>query len=188
MYTQMKGLASSGSWSRRSEEDIQEEVAACNLHQLSQQPIATHKGMHHKWQCCNNKAIAMSMYLSIAYCFKWFESEAPYFIQHTPKAPHITGSGVLLVTDGFWSCPLYRDHSSMREIVVFFIQVTRQTKVSNLQYKTISIKKHAITIVQDIEQTLHTQAFVTSTFLAARSRWTNDLLERYCMPKATCWE
>ena len=80
------------------------------------------------------------MYLSIAYCFKWFESKAPYFIQHTSKAPHITGNGVLFVTDSFWSCPLYRNHSSMREIVVFFIQVTRQSKISNLVYKSTIIQ------------------------------------------------
>ena len=109
-----------------------------------------------------------TVYLSIAYCFKWLESKAPYFIQHTSKAPHITGSGVFFVTDSFRCCPLYGDHSSMREIVGFFIQVTRQTKICNLQVQCIRIKLTAI--MQHSEQTLHTQAFVTSTFLAARSR------------------
>ena len=31
---------------------------------------------------------------------KWFVSETPYLIHDTTKAPHITGSGVLLVVDG----------------------------------------------------------------------------------------
>ena len=36
--------------------------------------------------------------------------------------------------------------------------------------------------------TLHVNPFVTSMFLAARSRWRNDLAERYCIPRATCFE
>ena len=28
--------------------------------------------------------------------FKWFVSQAPYFIHHSSKTPHITGSGILL--------------------------------------------------------------------------------------------
>ena len=36
--------------------------------------------------------------------------------------------------------------------------------------------------------TLHTSSLVTNTFLAARSRWTNALVERYCIPRATCCE
>ena len=31
---------------------------------------------------------------------KWSVSETPYLIHDTTKAPHITGSGVLLVVDG----------------------------------------------------------------------------------------
>ena len=31
---------------------------------------------------------------------KWFMSKTPYLIHDTAKAPHITGSGVLLVVNG----------------------------------------------------------------------------------------
>ena len=42
----MKGLTSSGSWSCRPKEDIQEVVAACTLYQFSQQPIPFQKDMN----------------------------------------------------------------------------------------------------------------------------------------------
>ena len=47
--------------------------------------------MHHK---------SPFAYIAIAVIFKRFVSETPYLIHDTTKAPHITGSGVLLVMNG----------------------------------------------------------------------------------------
>ena len=41
-----------------------------------------------------------SKYLQISMLFKRFVSETPYLIHDTAKAPHITGSRVLLVVNG----------------------------------------------------------------------------------------
>ena len=45
-------------------------------------------------------SVIMCSNLRIAISFKWFVSETPYLIHDTTKAPHITGSGVLLVVEG----------------------------------------------------------------------------------------
>ena len=37
--------------------------------------------------------------LQVCVLFKWFVSETPYLIHDTAKAPHVTGSGVLLVVE-----------------------------------------------------------------------------------------
>jgi hypothetical protein len=42
----------------------------------------------------------MISYIWVGVAFKWFVSETPYLIHDTPKAPYITGRGVLLVVDG----------------------------------------------------------------------------------------
>ena len=39
-------------------------------------------------------------HICITVFFKWFVSETPYLIHEAPKAPHITGCGVLLVVEG----------------------------------------------------------------------------------------
>ena len=39
-------------------------------------------------------------YFWISMIFKWLVSKTPYLIHDTTKAPHVTGSGVLLVVDG----------------------------------------------------------------------------------------
>ena len=39
-----------------------------------------------------------------------------------------------------------------------------------------------------VKNTLQMHELVTRTFLAARSLCTNPLAERYCIPRATCWE
>ena len=41
--------------------------------------------------------LIVSLYLRIIAAFKWLVSKTPNLIHDTPKAPHITGSGVLLV-------------------------------------------------------------------------------------------
>ena len=38
----------------------------------------------------------VDMYLSVGVAFKRLVSKAPYLVHHSSKAPHITGSGVLL--------------------------------------------------------------------------------------------
>ena len=45
--------------------------------------------------------------LNVGGSLKWFVSKAPDLIEQTAIAPDITGSGVLLVVNGLWSCPLH---------------------------------------------------------------------------------
>ena len=45
-------------------------------------------------------------------------SQTPYFVKDTTITPHITGCGVLLEVDGLGGSPLYRNHSSSRNVVI----------------------------------------------------------------------
>ena len=72
------------------------------------------------------------MYLVVGEVVKWFHAKCPYFVHDHSKAPHVTGSGVLLVVESLWSCPFHRDFSSTRDIVVSVLQSSRHTKVCNL--------------------------------------------------------
>ena len=56
--------------------------------------------------------------------FKWGVSETPYLIHEAPKAPHITGCGVLLVVEGLWGCPLDWNLPSFGEVVALLRQIT----------------------------------------------------------------
>jgi len=49
--------------------------------------------------------------LHIGVLFKWFVSETPYLIHEAPKAPHITGCGVLLVVEGLYVYMLCNGHT-----------------------------------------------------------------------------
>ena len=60
----------------------------------------------HFFHCLQEKIVNIIIYgdfitcnLCIAEKFKRFVSETPYLIHDTTKAPHITGSGVLLVVE-----------------------------------------------------------------------------------------
>ena len=87
-------------------------------------------------------------HLRVAIAFKWLVSKTPYLIHQTPKSPHITGCGVLLIVQSLrtqmavaglellqfdfiylWSCPFHRDLASMRYIVGRLLQVTGHTKI-----------------------------------------------------------
>ena len=48
---------------------------------------------------CENDLIPhnVAIYLRVGITLKWLVSQAPYLIHESTKAPHITGSGVLLV-------------------------------------------------------------------------------------------
>ncbi|MCG8621740.1 MAG: hypothetical protein MJE68_07040 [Proteobacteria bacterium] len=72
-------------------------------------------------------------YLKIAVFLKWLASEAPDLIEQTAIAPDISGSGVFLVVDGFWSCPLHWYHTTVRNIIILICQVSRHAKISNLE-------------------------------------------------------
>ena len=63
---------------------------------------------------------------------KWFVSQWPYLIEEAAIAPDITGSGVLAIVKGLWSCPLNWNHPSMGNIVVFMLKILRKTKISDL--------------------------------------------------------
>ncbi len=83
--------------------------------------------------------------------FEWGMPQTPYLIHDTTKAPHITGSGVLLIVNcllksiktlhsrtsfqdstHLWSSPLNRNLSSMRDVVICISKITCHPKVSNL--------------------------------------------------------
>ena len=72
-------------------------------------------------------------HLYIGHLVVWLDTQSPYFIHHHSKAPHVTGSGVFLVQESFWSCPFHRDFPSMRDIVISVLQSSRHAKVCNLQ-------------------------------------------------------
>ena len=60
-----------------------------------------------------------------------WSSQKLYFIHENSKAPHVTGSRVLLVVESLWSCPFHRDFPSTRDIVVSVLESSRHAKVSN---------------------------------------------------------
>ena len=113
-----------------------------------------------------------------------FVSETPYLVQYTAKAPHITGSGVLLLRDGLWGSPANWDHSSMRHIDIFVSQIPRHTKVSNLQWRITGIITCVSCAVK--RQTLHSM-LETSMFLAAKSLWTNPCRRGSVDPEPPVW-
>ena len=79
-------------------------------------------------------------HLYIGHLVVWLDTQCPYFIHDHSKAPHVTGSGVLLVVESLWSCPFHRDFPSTRDIVVSVFQSSRHDKVCNLKCnKTIFI-------------------------------------------------
>ena len=44
--------------------------------------------------------------LTIGEIMKWLAPQRPYLIEEAAIAPDITGSGVLAIVKGLWSCPL----------------------------------------------------------------------------------
>ena len=147
----------------------------------------------------NSYRESVTFYVSYNLCvgmlLKWFVSETPYLIHDTAVAPHITGSGVLLVVEGLpWitqiialnylafprflylrSCPLYWYFSSMRNIVVFVHQISRHSKVTDL--KTTLCLNFSCTS-NGRQYTLQVLSSATSMFLAARSLCTNAFLAK----------
>ena len=76
--------------------------------------------------------IRVHVNLGIHSSLKWLVSEAPYLIEQTAIAPDITGSGVFLVVNGFWSCPLHWYLASLWYVVRIICQISRHTKICNL--------------------------------------------------------
>ena len=52
------------------------------------------------------------LYLTVCELDVWLDTKCPYLIEDNSKAPHVTGSGVLLVVESLWSCPFHRDFPS----------------------------------------------------------------------------
>ena len=65
---------------------------------------------------------AVYKHLSIGHLMVRLNAESPYLIHDHSKAPHVTGSGVLPVTESLRGCPLHWNFSSMRDIVVSFLE------------------------------------------------------------------
>ena len=93
-------------------------------------------------------------YINIGEFLKWFVSETPYLIHDTTKAPHITGTGVVLVVYGLkqkfrkreinfhvflrrifiaylWGCPFHWYLSPMGDVVTV-IHHPRHPKIAYL--------------------------------------------------------
>ena len=71
-------------------------------------------------------------YIMVGIAFKGFVSEAPYLIEETAIAPHVTGSRVLFVRNSLWSRPLDWYFATVRHIVVVLFKITRHPKIRNL--------------------------------------------------------
>ena len=86
-----------------------------------------------QWLVCELDRNCGGFHLYIGQLVVWLDTQCPYFIHDHSKAPHVTGSGVLLVVESLWSCPFHRDFPSTRDIVVSVLQTSRHAKVCNLQ-------------------------------------------------------
>ena len=80
----------------------------------------------------NVRCTTINKHLGISDVMKWFVSQWPYLIEETAIAPDITGSGVLAIVKGLWSCPLDWNLTTMRDVVVFMLEVSGEPKISNL--------------------------------------------------------
>ncbi len=58
----------------------------------------------------------------------------------------------------------------------------------NKTYAGILVQLTRYSIEMVYKQTLQIFSAETRMFLVARSLWTKCLLERYCIPRAICWE
>ena len=127
----------------------------------------------------------VTIYLCVSECVVWFASQAPYLIEQTPIAPDITGNGVFLVVECLWCCPFDWYQTTFRNVVPFISQVSRQAKISNLLKRIHVLEVYKLGYIR---RTLQKLSVETRIFLAAKSLWTNPFPERYCIPRATCWE
>ena len=83
-------------------------------------------------------------YLSIGECTKWLVSQWPYLIEEAAIAPDITGSGIPAIVKGLWSCPLNWNLSPLGNIVVFVLEILRETKISNLKFSKYANKTYSL--------------------------------------------
>ena len=81
-------------------------IIGCSSFVFFHIPAVNHEVIDHSWaprRWGKTYSFVNHPYaLHVRALFKWFMSKTPYLVHDTAKAPHITGSGVLLVVEGLY--------------------------------------------------------------------------------------
>ena len=72
-------------------------------------------------------------HLNGLFVFEGLVSQTPNFIEDTPIAPHIAGSGELLVVDSLGGCPLDWNEATTGRVVIILVQISGHAEVCNLK-------------------------------------------------------
>ena len=84
---------------------------------------------------CNDISVSylvQQSHLKIALVEERLVPQAPYLVEHTAIAPHITSRGVLFVFQCLRGCPLDWDLPTLWDIVVSVLQISGHAKICNL--------------------------------------------------------